>query len=105
MTLLVNAVNLPLGVWLVFGLRLGVTGAALATLTGTVAGGGPGRGLRAAGDTRTVLVASLAGDAFLVPLAWLLGLTLSASACAPHARLGGLRPGLLRRQLVALPHR
>ncbi len=32
--------------------------------------------LRAAGDTRTVLVASLAGDAFLVPLAWLLALTL-----------------------------
>ena len=31
---------------------------------------------RAAGDTRTVLVASLAGDASLVPLAWLLALTL-----------------------------
>jgi Na+-driven multidrug efflux pump len=32
--------------------------------------------LRAAGDTRTVLVASLTGDAFLVPLAWLLALEL-----------------------------
>jgi multidrug resistance protein, MATE family len=40
MTLLVNAVNLPLGLLLVFGLRLGVTGAAIATLTGTVVGAG-----------------------------------------------------------------
>ena len=32
--------------------------------------------LRAAGDTRTVLVASVAGDAFLVPLAWLLAISL-----------------------------
>ena len=35
-----------------------------------------GRSRLATGDTRTVLVASLAGDAFLVPLAWLLALTL-----------------------------
>jgi Na+-driven multidrug efflux pump len=32
--------------------------------------------LRAAGDTRTVLAASLSGDAFLVPLAWVLALEL-----------------------------
>jgi Na+-driven multidrug efflux pump len=32
--------------------------------------------LRAAGDTRTVLVASVAGDAVLVPLAWLLAIGL-----------------------------
>ncbi|MFI6393252.1 MATE family efflux transporter [Nonomuraea sp. NPDC050547] len=36
--LLVNAVNLPLGLWLIFSAGLGVTGAALATLAATVAG-------------------------------------------------------------------
>ncbi|GIH23599.1 MATE family efflux transporter [Acrocarpospora phusangensis] len=36
--LLVNAVNLPLGLWLIFSADLGVTGAALATLAATAAG-------------------------------------------------------------------
>ncbi|MFE0153593.1 MATE family efflux transporter [Nonomuraea sp. NPDC059007] len=36
--LLVNLVNLPLGLWLIFSAGLGVTGAALATLAATVAG-------------------------------------------------------------------
>ncbi|MGH8776650.1 MAG: MATE family efflux transporter [Jiangellaceae bacterium] len=40
MALLVNAVNLPLGLVLIFGQRLGVTGAALATLCSTIVGTG-----------------------------------------------------------------
>jgi hypothetical protein len=64
----------------------------------------PGGVLRAADDTRTVLVASVAGDAFLVPWpgSWP---STSSWACAASCSPGWLRPGLPRRQLVALPKR
>ncbi len=75
MTLLVNAVNLPLGVWLVFGLRLGVTGAALATLTGTVAGAGfmLWYGRRRFGDLRLLRRDNLRGWPEMAPRLWRIG--------------------------------
>lgn len=75
MTLLVNAVNLPLGLLLVFGLDLGVTGAALATLTGTVVGAGfmAGYGRRRFQELRLLRRDNLRGWWELAPRLWGIG--------------------------------
>jgi putative MATE family efflux protein len=75
MTLLVNAVNLPLGLLLVFGLGLGVTGAALATLAGTVAGAGfmAAYGRRRFQDLGLLRRANLRDWRELAPRLWRIG--------------------------------